>query len=128
MDESVEEGSGGDDDRAGENAAAIAELESNDLFPPAAIFFGEQYVDDFGLLDEEAGLRLEHLAHLYAVLLLVALRAGRPHGGATRSIQQAELNADGVSDLTHDSAERIDFANEIPWQCRRWLGCRTSAR
>jgi hypothetical protein len=113
VDESVEEGSGGDDDGPGKDAAAVAELESDDLLPLAAGVFGEKHVDDFGLLDEESGLRLEHLAHLHAILLLVALRAGRPDGGASRSIEQAELDADGVRDLAHDSAERVDLANEM---------------
>ena len=59
------------------------------------------------------GSALEHLAHLQAVLLLVALRAGRPHGRAARGVQQAELDADGVGDLAHDAAEGVDFADEV---------------
>ena len=38
------------------------------------VLFDHQ-IDDFGLADVQAGLRFEHLAHLDAVLLLVALRA-----------------------------------------------------
>ena len=70
-------------------------------------------VDDFGLLDEEIGLRLQHLAHLDAVLLLVALGAGRPDGGAAGGVEQAELDADGVGDFAHDAAEGVDFADEM---------------
>ena len=61
----------------------------------------------------EVGFGLQHLAHLEAVLLLVALRARGPHGRAARGIQQAELDADGVGDFAHDAAESIDFADEV---------------
>ena len=61
----------------------------------------------------EAGLGFEHLAHLDAIELLVALRAGAPDGGAARGIQQAKLDADGIGDFAHDAAERIDFADEV---------------
>ena len=64
-------------------------------------------------LMKRSGLRLEHLAHLHAILLLVALRARRPDGGAARGVEQAELDADGVGDLAHDSAERVDFAHQM---------------
>ena len=63
----------------------------------------------------EVRLRLEHLAHLDAVLLLVALRSGRPNCWAARSIQQAKLDAHRVSDFAHDAAECIDFADEVPF-------------
>ena len=67
----------------------------------------------FRLLDLEIGLRLQHLAHLQPVGLLVALRPRRPYGRAARSVQQAELNADRVGDLAHDAAERVDFAHQM---------------
>ncbi len=65
------------------------------------------------MLDVEVGLGLEDFAHLHAVLLLVALRARRPDGGAARGIEQAELDADGVGDFAHDAAEGVDFAHEM---------------
>ena len=61
----------------------------------------------------EAGLGFEHLAHLHAIELLVALGARAPDGGAARGIEQAELDADGIGDLAHDAAERIDFAHQV---------------
>ena len=45
--------------------------------------------------------------------MFVALGAGGPDGGATRSIQEAELDADGVGDFAHDAAEGINFANQV---------------
>ena len=65
------------------------------------------------MLDLEVGLGLENFAHFQAVVLLVALGAGRPDGGAARGVEQAELDADGVGDLGHDAAEGIDLANDV---------------
>jgi hypothetical protein len=70
-------------------------------------------VGDFGLLDEEVWLRFEHFAHFYAVLLLVALRAGRPDGRAARGVQKSELDTYGIGDFAHDAAEGVDFADEM---------------
>ena len=70
-------------------------------------------IRDFRLLDFQIRLRLQHLAHLQAIGLLVALGARRPYGGAARGIQQAELDADGVGDFAHDAAERVDFAHQV---------------
>src|SRR6185437_8237632 len=68
---------------------------------------------DFGLLDVEVRLRLEDFAHFYAVLLLVALRSGRPYGGAARGVEEAKLDPDGVRYFAHDAAESVDFANKM---------------
>ena len=62
----------------------------------------------------QAGLSFENLAHLHAIELLVALSTRTPDGGAARGIEQPELDADGVSDLAHDAAQRIDFADKVP--------------
>jgi len=70
-------------------------------------------IDHFCLANVQAGLGLENLAHLEPVLLLVALRAGRPHGGTARGVEQAELNADGVGDLAHDAAQGVHFAHQV---------------
>ncbi len=42
--------------------------------------FFDNDLHHFRLLDMQIRLRLQHLAHLQPVLLLVALRSGRPHG------------------------------------------------
>src|SRR5277367_1889948 len=75
--------------------------------------FGEDYVGYFGLFDEQIWLRFEHFAHFYAVLLLVALRARRPYGGAAGGVEEAELDAYGVGYFAHDAAEGVDFADEM---------------
>ena len=60
-------------------------------------------------------LAFEDFAHLDAILLLVTLGAWRPHCGSARGIQKTELDADGIGDLTHDSAESVYLANEVPF-------------
>jgi hypothetical protein len=70
-------------------------------------------VSDFGLLDVEVGLAFQNLAHLQAVLLLVALRARRPYRRPTRGIQKTELDANRVGDLAHYSTQSIDFPDEM---------------
>ena len=67
----------------------------------------------FRLLDFQIRLRFQHLAHLQAVGLLVALRARRPHRRAARGVQQAELDADRVGDFAHDAAQRVHFADQV---------------
>ena len=90
-------------------------LRPRDAAPAAFVgrIFQDQ-VDYFCLLDVEVGLILKHLAHLHAIELLVALGSGAPDGGAAGSIEEAKLDAYGVGDLTHDSAERVDLADEVP--------------
>jgi hypothetical protein len=68
------------------------------------IFIINDQLGYFCLLNDETALAFQDFAHLHAVLLLVALRARRPYGRATRGIQKAELYAHGVCDLAHDSA------------------------
>ena len=77
------------------------------------MFLIQDQVDDFGLLDVEVGLGFEDFAHFYAVVLLVALGAGRPDRGAAGGVEEAELDADGVGDFAHDAAEGVDFAHQV---------------
>ncbi len=74
---------------------------------------GDDDIDDLGLLDEEVGDGFEFFAHADAVEGLIALGAGRPDGGATGGVEQAELDAAGVGDLAHDAAEGVDLAHEM---------------
>ena len=73
----------------------------------------EDEVDYFGLLDEEVGDGLQFFAHAGAVEGLVALGAGRPDGGASGGVEEAELDAAAVGDFSHDAAEGVDFADEM---------------
>ena len=67
-----------------------------------------------GLHDTQIRLGLQHLAHANAVLLLVALRARRPHRRPAAGVQKPELNADRIGHFAHHAAERIDLANQVP--------------
>jgi hypothetical protein len=70
-------------------------------------------VGHFGLLDLQIRLRLQYFAHLEPVSLLVALRTRRPYCRAARCIQQTELDADRVGDLSHDAAERVNLPDQV---------------
>ena len=67
----------------------------------------------FRLLDLQIGLRLQHLPHLQAVGLLIALGTRRPDRRTARGVQQAELDAHSIRDLAHNAAQRIDFAHQV---------------
>ena len=97
---------------AAANARALAGWSLRRFGIAGRKLFDEQ-LGDLGLLDLEIGLALEHLAHLEPVLLLVALRAGRPDGGTARGVEQTELDADRVGDFAHDAAEGVDFAHQV---------------
>ena len=130
VDEAVEEGSGGDDGGAGQQAAAVAEFEAQHTTAGTdrtgqcvGVFEGrgrlrrgffDHEVNDLGLADVQAGLRLQHLAHLDAVKLLVTLGARTPNRRPPRSIQQPELNANGIGHLAHDAAQGVDLAHQVP--------------
>ena len=125
MDQAVEKCSGGDDDGLGGDGAAIAELDAENRAAGTEyrVFFrsrrgsglgtGDDEIRHFCLLDLEIGLRLQDLAHLEAVGLLVALGAGRPDGWPTRGVEETELDANRVGDLPHDAAESINLADEM---------------
>ena len=120
MNQSVEECSGGDDDSLRAHRAAVTKVDSEYLpergrsFAPlriASLTVFDDQTCHFRLLDFEIRPRLQQFAHLQAIGLLVALRARRPHSWSARGIEQPELDADRVSDLAHDAAERVDFAD-----------------
>ena len=122
VNEPVEKCSGGHDDRRSAHRAAIAQTDASTNAPAfealAALGVAggkllDEQLGNFRLLDLEITLALENLAHLEAVLLLVALGAGRPHGWTARGIQQTELNAHRVGDLAHDAAQGINLAHQM---------------
>jgi hypothetical protein len=111
VDDAIEKGAGGDDHGSGVDHAAIAQAHAGHSPRIADLLHFE--VHHLSLLDEEIRLALQDLAHLHAVEGLVALRARGPDGWAARGVEQAELNAAGVGDLAHDSAQRVDLADEV---------------
>ena len=73
----------------------------------------EHQVHHFRLLDVQICLRLQHLAHLHPVLVLVALCPGRPHRRPARGIQQPELDPDRIRHLAHNAAQCIHFPHQV---------------
>jgi hypothetical protein len=69
--------------------------------------------NDLGLPQKQVLLPLQYSSHLIAVLRLIGLAARGLYGRTTAGIQQAELDARAVGYLAHDSAQRIDFADEV---------------
>ncbi len=65
------------------------------------------------LSETKVGCRLERAPHLDSIQSSISLRTRRLDRGPTRTIQQTELNAGAIDDARHDSAERIDFSNEM---------------
>ncbi len=77
----------------------------------------------FRLLDFQIGLRLQNLAHLDPVGLLVALRPRRPDRRPARRIQEAELDTHRIRNFAHDAAQCIHFAHQVPLgnPTHRWI-------
>jgi hypothetical protein len=86
-----------------------------DLAPPLADRFilGVAPID-YGPVLLLMPFGFEHLTHLGAIEFLIGLRAGRPHGRLAAGVEQAELDAYGVDDLTHDAAQGVNFAHQVP--------------
>jgi hypothetical protein len=74
----------------------------------------EDQIHNFRLPDMQPRLRLKHLPHLHAILLLVALRTWTPHRRPARRIEQPELNPNRIGHLAHNPAQRINFAHQVP--------------
>jgi hypothetical protein len=85
----------------------------NDLIINALII--NDQLGHFSLADVKIGLALQYLAHLHTILLLVALSAGRPDRWTTGSVEQAELDAYRVGDLSHNAAKGVHFADQVPF-------------
>lgn len=67
----------------------------------------------FRLQNPQIRLLLQHLPHPNPILLLVALRPGRPHRRPAAGIQQPKLNPNRVSNLAHHPAQRVNLAHEV---------------
>src|SRR5262249_31189049 len=107
VNQAVEKRSSGDDERGSGVRVAVLHREAHD----AAVFDENPSRPAEDPLDIR--FIVERRAHPTAVNLLVRLRARRPDGGPTASIEQLELDAGCIDGAAHQSAERIDFANEM---------------
>ena len=108
MDEAVQERAGRDHEGIARDRVAVLQRESGDA----------PLVDEnpAGLADNpgDARLRVERRAHPGAVTAFVGLRARRPHGRTTAGVEQLELDAGRVDRETHQTAHRVDLADEMP--------------
>ena len=133
MNQTIQEGPGGDDHRSRANAPPISQHDSaNNLSLVGcrwscviAACFGfcrrqttidyrlQNQIRNFRLLDLQVRLRFQHIAHLQPVCLLIALRPRRPYRRTARRIKQTELNPDGVGHFAHDAAQCVHFAHQM---------------
>ena len=116
VDEAIQEGARRNDHGAGLDPAAVKQPDAARARPAsraAARAVLQDKVHHLGLFDSQVRLRLEHLTHLRAILLLVGLRAGRPDGGSAAGVEQSELDAGRINHLAHDAAERVDLAHQV---------------
>src|SRR5262249_47269396 len=83
---------------------------------------GERAADAARVLEELLGHALENrevraraqaLAGETRIRRAVALRPRAPDGRPARAVQDAELNAGGVGEGPHQSAESVDLANQL---------------
>ena len=108
MQETVQKGPRRHDDRL----APVGVAEARDHARDGVAVRDE--IDRLLLTDRKVRGLLEHVLHGALVAGLVALCARRPHGGPLRAVQHAELDGGGVGDLSHEAAEGVDLAHEMP--------------
>jgi len=53
------------------------------------------------------------MAHLKSIKRSICLGSRRPHGGASRPVQETKLYACAIDDPAHDSPERVNFADQM---------------
>src|SRR5687767_11288021 len=102
MNETAQEGAGGEDDGAGAQPPAVRQDDAGD---PAAV---EVDVVRLSLQNGEVRRRRELRPHGSGVELSISLRARPAHGGSPAPVEKAELDSGTVGDPPHDPVERID--------------------
>ena len=108
VDQTPEERPRGDDDRA--RVVPDAEL----VFDPDDVAALHDEVPRLPLAQVEVRLGLDGLLHRGAIARAVALRAGRAHRGAPRSVERLHLDGCTIGRAPHLPAERVDLAHEMP--------------
>ncbi len=104
VDAAAEERTGGEHDGARADAAAVCGRDAGDA---RAV---EYETRDHPLRQLDAREVLEQFPHRAAVQCAIALRPGRPDGGALRTIEHAELDRRAIGGPPHDTAEGVDLA------------------
>src|SRR5438046_6618087 len=97
--------------RSGEHhraRAEVAPVSGRDAGDTRAV---EYETRDHPLRELDARKALEQLPHRAAEQCAIALRPGRPDGGALGAIEHAELDRRAIGRPPHDTAEGVDLAD-----------------
>jgi len=119
VDESVEKGSGGDDDRLGANGAAVTQLDSSGTaesgwvrrFLPSAILNNQ--FGDLGLLDEQMAW-LSSTSRIFTRYCCLSHWARGDHTAGPREVLSKRNWMPTASvDFAHDATEGVHFAHQM---------------
>ena len=108
MNQAVQEGPGRHDERLAPERIPVLEREANDA---AMLHENATRATDQPL---DVGFGLERCTDPSAINLLVCLRTRGPDRRTTAPIEQLELNTCGVDSSAHETAKRVDLANQMP--------------
>src|SRR6185436_11082879 len=108
VDFAAQESTGGDDDGARRETAAVARFHPSD--PRAALV--EEQICDHALTELEGRELLEQKPNGTAIQSAIGLSARSPDGGALRAIQHAELDGGAIGGAAHQTAQGVDFADD----------------
>ncbi len=107
VDQSVQEGSGGDDE--GLTVVAIALVHDEADYMPVR----NENATRFAKEPRDVGFALERVRYPRGVAPLVRLCPWRPNCRPAAAIQQPELDAGGIDRPRHQAAERVDFSDQM---------------
>ncbi len=114
MHDRLQKCAGGQDNRLGEVLCIATNGDADDSLTPATVRFGDQVFDHF-LPQVEIFLLFDLQLDVLLVGLFVGLGAGAVHGRPFAAIQQAKLNSGCIDRSTHQSAQGVDFADDLPF-------------
>src|SRR2546429_6858662 len=104
----AQERPGCDDDRACTETPAVTRLDSGD---PGAAFI-EAQICDHALRQLEQRKLFEEIADRASIERAVALGARSPNSGTLGAIQHPELDRGAIGSAAHQTAHRVDFADD----------------
>ena len=108
VNQAVEERAGGHDQRAAANDPPSSSSRPATRPPSSA-----RILPALPRIQSNARLAPERGRHPRAVAPLVGLRARRPHRRTAAAVEQLELDAGRVDRAAHQSAERVDLADQM---------------
>src|SRR5262249_13944086 len=116
VNKAVEERAGGQHDCPAADSRSVRKLDS----PRSST--GDLDARGFALDDAQVAGLFQAAAHFAAIHIAIGLGARRLDRGTSTAVEQAKLDARGIDDLPHDSAERIYLSDQValsdPTDCR----------